>query len=89
MPRATPPSSVATFPRRRGPTGSQPSRPTTRAIAEQASRVAFDNFQLSMPLLSAERWLQINPSSEQADRYAGVAALALHRLDEAEATFAR
>jgi tetratricopeptide (TPR) repeat protein len=57
------------------------------AIAEQASRIAFDNFQLSDALLSAERWLQINPSSEQAERYAGVAALALHRLDVAQAHF--
>jgi tetratricopeptide (TPR) repeat protein len=57
------------------------------AIAEQASRVAFDNFQLSEALLSAERWLELNPSSEQAERYAGVAALALHRIDVAEAHF--
>ncbi len=57
------------------------------AVAEQASRIAFDNFQLSDALLSAERWLQINPSSEEAERYAGVAALALHRLDVAESHF--
>lgn len=57
------------------------------AVAEQACRVAFDNFQLSDALLAAERWLQINPSSEQAQRYAGVAALALHRLDAAESHF--
>jgi tetratricopeptide (TPR) repeat protein len=57
------------------------------AVAEQASRVAFDNYQLTDALLSAERWLQINPSSEQAERYAGVAALALHRLDAAESHF--
>jgi len=57
------------------------------AIAEQASRVAFDNYQLSDALKSAERWLEINPSSEQAQRYAGVAALALHRLDAAESHF--
>lgn len=57
------------------------------AVAEQASRVAFDNFQLSEALRSAERWLEINPSSEQAQRYAGVAALSLHRLDVAESHF--
>jgi tetratricopeptide (TPR) repeat protein len=57
------------------------------AVAEQASRIAFDNFQLSDALLSAERWLEINPSSEQAERYAGVAALALHRIDAAESHF--
>jgi len=57
------------------------------AVAEQASRIAFDNFQLSDALLSAERWLEINPSSEQAERYAGVAALALHRIDAGETHF--
>ncbi len=48
-------------------------------------RVAFDNFQLNEAALSAERWLALNPTSEQAHRYAGVAALRLHRLDKAEA----
>jgi len=57
------------------------------AVAEQASRVAFDNFQYAEALLAAERWLKLNPSSEQAERYAGVAALALHRLDVAESHF--
>ena len=37
---------------------------------------------------SAERWLELNPTSEQARRHAGVAALQLHRLDDAEAHFA-
>jgi tetratricopeptide (TPR) repeat protein len=58
-------------------------------VAEQATRVAFDNFQLEEASKSADRWLAINPTSEQAERYAGVAALALHRLDEAEEHFAR
>ena len=35
-----------------------------------------------------DRWLELNPTSEQAQRYAGVAALKLHRLDEAEKHFA-
>jgi tetratricopeptide (TPR) repeat protein len=56
-------------------------------VAEQATRFAFDNFQLTEALVSAERWLAINPSSEQAERYAGVSALALHRLDDAERHF--
>jgi tetratricopeptide (TPR) repeat protein len=56
-------------------------------VAEQASRLAFDNYQLSDALLAAQRWLAINPSSEQAERYAGVSALALHRMDVAEALF--
>ena len=57
-------------------------------VAEQATRVAFDNFQLQQAALAAERWLTLNPSSEQAHRYAGVTALRLHRLDKAEAEFA-
>ena len=59
------------------------------AVAEQATRVAFDNFQFGEASRAADRWLALNPSSEQAERYAGVSALALHRLDEAEEHFAR
>ena len=59
------------------------------AVAEQATRVAFDNFQFAEASRAADRWLALNPSSEQAERYAGVSALALHRLDEAEEHFAR
>jgi tetratricopeptide (TPR) repeat protein len=59
------------------------------AVAEQATRVAFDNFQFGEASTAADRWLALNPSSEQAERYAGVSALALHRLDEAEEHFAR
>jgi tetratricopeptide (TPR) repeat protein len=58
------------------------------AVAEQATRIAFDNFQLQEASRSADRWLALNPSSEQAQRYAGVAALMLHRLDKAEGHFA-
>ena len=57
------------------------------AIAEQASSYAYENHQLNETLLAAQRWLEINPSSEQARRYAGVAALGLHRLDAATAQF--
>jgi tetratricopeptide (TPR) repeat protein len=56
-------------------------------VAEQATRVAFDNFQLQETARAADRWLEINPTSEQAHRYAGVAALRLHRLDAAEKHF--
>jgi len=59
------------------------------SVAEQATRVAFDNFQFGEASRAADRWLALNPSSEQAERYAGVSALALHRLDEAEEHFAR
>jgi tetratricopeptide (TPR) repeat protein len=57
-------------------------------VAEQATRVAFEHAQYGEALLAARRWLAINPTSEQARRHAGVAALELHRLDEAEAQLA-
>jgi tetratricopeptide (TPR) repeat protein len=59
------------------------------AVAEQATRVAYDNFQLQQAALAAERWLALNPTSEEAHRYAGMAALRLHRLDKAETEFAQ
>jgi tetratricopeptide (TPR) repeat protein len=56
-------------------------------VAEQATRAAFDHSQLQEAALSARRWLEINPTSENAHRYAGITALKLHRLDEAENQF--
>ena len=56
-------------------------------VAEPAPRVAFDNFQMRETARSADRWLSINPTSEQAHRYAGVASLRLHRIDAAEKHF--
>jgi tetratricopeptide (TPR) repeat protein len=58
------------------------------AVAEQATRVAFQHAQYRESLLAAQRWLVVNPTSEQARRHAGIAALELHRLDEAEAQLA-
>jgi tetratricopeptide (TPR) repeat protein len=58
------------------------------AIAEQATRTAFEHSQFREAALVAGRWLALNPTSEQARRYAGVAALELHRLDAAEEQFA-
>jgi len=57
-------------------------------VAEQATRNAFGNFQLKEAALSADRWLELNPTSEEARRFAGISALALHRLDDAEKQFA-
>jgi tetratricopeptide (TPR) repeat protein len=57
-------------------------------VAEQATRMAFDHHQLREAALAAERWLALNPTSENAHRYAGIAALRLHRLEEAERQFA-
>jgi tetratricopeptide (TPR) repeat protein len=59
------------------------------AIAEQATRTAFDHSQMREATLAADRWLALNPTSEQARRYAGVAALELHQLDVAEEHFAQ
>lgn len=59
------------------------------AVAEQATRAAFDHFQMREAAVAAERWLALNPTSEQARRYAGIAALELHRLDAAEEHFAQ
>jgi tetratricopeptide (TPR) repeat protein len=56
-------------------------------VAEQATQAAFGHFQLKEASLSAERWLELNSTSEQARRYAGVTALKLHRLDDAEHHF--
>jgi tetratricopeptide (TPR) repeat protein len=58
------------------------------SVAEQATRAAFDHFQMREASLAAERWLVLNPTSEEARRYAGVTALELHRLDAAEQHFA-
>jgi tetratricopeptide (TPR) repeat protein len=59
------------------------------AVAEQATRAAFDHSQMREAALAADRWLVLNSTSEQARRYAGVAALELHRLDVAEEHFAQ
>ena len=57
-------------------------------VAEQATQIAYDNQQQREASAAAERWLELNPTSEQARRYAGVAALQLHRVDAADAHFA-
>ena len=59
------------------------------SIAEQATRVAYDNSQLREAALCADRWLALNPSSEQAQRYAGIVALRLHQIDKADEEFAQ
>jgi tetratricopeptide (TPR) repeat protein len=62
-------------------------RSEDETVAEQATRAAFDHSQLQEAALAAGRWLEINPTSENAHRYAGITALKLHRLDDAEAQF--
>jgi tetratricopeptide (TPR) repeat protein len=62
-------------------------RSDDETVAEQATRAVFDHGQLQEAALAAGRWLEINPTSENAHRYAGITALKLHRLDDAEAQF--
>lgn len=63
-------------------------RSADESVAEQATRAAFDHTQLREAGLAADRWLELNPTSENAHRYAGIVALKLHRLDQAEEQFA-
>jgi len=62
-------------------------RSDDETVAEQATRAAFDHTQLQEASLAAARWLELNPTSENAHRYAGIVALKLHRLDESEQQF--
>jgi tetratricopeptide (TPR) repeat protein len=57
------------------------------SLAERATRVAFEHHQDAYVLRSAQRWLDINPTSEEARRFAGVAALRLYRIDDAAVHF--
>ena len=52
-------------------------------LAERATSSAYENFQSTYVLKSAERWLEINVSSEEAHRYAGFAALRLYQINTA------
>lgn len=62
-------------------------RSDDETVAEQATRAAFDHTQLQEAGLAAARWLELNPTSENAHRYAGIVALKLHRLDQSEEQF--
>jgi tetratricopeptide (TPR) repeat protein len=90
---ATPSAAEAAFERGDYPAGARlyreaAERSDDETIAEQATRAAFDRTQLREAGLAAARWLALNPTSENAHRYAGIVALKLHRLDEAEKQFA-
>lgn len=56
-------------------------------LAERATRVAFEHHQNTYVLQNAKRWLDINSTSEEARRFAGVAALRLYRIEEAAENF--
>jgi len=52
-------------------------------LCEQATQVAFEHEQWTLVLASAQRWLELNQTSEQAHRFAAFAALHLYRIDVA------
>jgi len=52
-------------------------------VAETAARACYDNQQLRAALQIAMRWLQINPTNQQARELAALAALRLYRIDAA------
>lgn len=57
-------------------------------LAEQATRVAYENHHWSLVLQAAERWLELNYTNEEGRRFAGLAALHLYRIDTAAEHFA-
>jgi tetratricopeptide (TPR) repeat protein len=52
-------------------------------LCEQAARVAFEHQQWSLVIEAANRWLQLNQTSEEAHRFAAFGALHLYELDMA------
>jgi hypothetical protein len=57
------------------------------AVAERATREAYDNLQLKRAAESAERWLELAPASEVARRYLATTMLRLYDEDGAAAQF--
>jgi tetratricopeptide (TPR) repeat protein len=58
------------------------------AVAERATRRAYDNLQLEHAVESAKRWLELAPTSEVARRYLATSLLRLYDEDEAATQFA-
>jgi tetratricopeptide (TPR) repeat protein len=58
------------------------------AVAERATRTAYDNLQLERAAESARRWLELLPSSEVARRYLATSLLRLYDEDGAAEQFA-
>jgi tetratricopeptide (TPR) repeat protein len=52
-------------------------------LCEQAARVSFEHQQWRLVLEAADRWLELNPTSEEAHRFAAFAALHLYEIDVA------
>ncbi len=58
------------------------------AVAERATRSAYDNFQLARAVDAAKRWLELAPDSEVARRYLATGLLRLYDEDAAAQQFA-
>lgn len=52
-------------------------------VAEQAARVAYEHEQWTLVRAAADRWLELNPTNEEAQRFAAFAALHLYQIDAA------
>ncbi|MGH8286666.1 MAG: hypothetical protein ACRETT_13005, partial [Steroidobacteraceae bacterium] len=52
------------------------------ALAQRATRVAFENGQHTAAAAGARRWLELEPANMDAHRYLAVATLRLHGIDE-------
>ena len=60
---------------------------TDVALLERATQVVSDCLQPSLAETVAARWIQADPKSLEAQRAAGRAALALHKIDQAAAHY--
>jgi tetratricopeptide (TPR) repeat protein len=59
------------------------------AVAERATRVAWDNLQLGRAVESARRWLELAPANEVARRYLATGLLRLYDEEAAAEQFAK
>ncbi len=56
-------------------------------VAETATRACYDNHQLRAAQQSAARWLELNPTNQDARELAALSALKLYRIDAAREQF--
>jgi len=63
-------------------------RSNDAALAERATRSAYDNHQLAYAVAGARRWLELAPDSEVASRYLATGLLRLYDDDTAAHQFA-
>lgn len=60
---------------------------TELLLAQQATKVSFENGQETAASAGARRWLELEPASTDAHRYLAVTTLRLHQLDESRTHF--